>query len=75
MNTKIEKLIKSPIIYDIIIGDFGRDATIEYLRFIVKYERQSIDRILNDSQTTFYDEYRKIMFSAICELSYFDLKI
>ena len=71
MDTNIEKLIKSPIIYDIIIGDFGRDATIEYLRFIAKYEHQSIEKILNDSQITFYDEYRKIMFSAVCELSYF----
>ncbi len=64
-------LLTMPITYDIIISDFGRDATIEYLRLVASLEKKLIGLILKPENLEFYDEYRRIMFSVIGDLNYF----
>jgi hypothetical protein len=63
-------LLEAPVTYDIIIGDFGRDATIEYLRLMAASEKELIGSILH-RQHEFFDEYRRIMFSVIGDVAFF----
>ncbi len=60
-----------PITYDIIVSDFGRDATIEYLRLVADAEKRLIKGILAKDNREFFDEYRRLMFTAIADLAFF----
>jgi hypothetical protein len=59
------------VCYDIIVGDFGRDATIEFLRLVSKSEKDFISEILKQDERKFFDEYRRIMFTVIGDVAYF----
>jgi len=64
-------LLKMRITYDIIVSDFGRDATIEYLRLMAASEKRLIKTILEPDGHEFFDEYRRIMFTVIGDLAFF----
>lgn len=64
-------LLRMPITYDIIISDFGRDATIEYLRLVATNEKRLIKKILEKDGHEFFDEYRRIMFTVVGDLAFF----
>jgi len=65
-----KKILEMPIIYDIIISDFGRDATLEYLRLVSISEKRTIESILEKEGYKFFDEYRRIMFTVIADLAF-----
>jgi hypothetical protein len=67
-------LLLMPITYDIIVSDFGRDATIEYLRIVATSEKRLINKVLENEHREFFDEYRRIMFTVIGDLAYFKEK-
>jgi hypothetical protein len=67
----VSELLRWPISYDIIIGDFGRDATIEYLRLVARHERHILEPILSDEGREFFDEYRRIMFVVLGDVAFF----
>ncbi len=67
----VHELLRHPITYDIIIGDFGRDATIEYLRLLADYERRVLGPILSAEGREFFDEYRRIMFVVLGDVAFF----
>jgi len=64
-------LLRMKITYDIVISDFGRDATIEYLSRVSSLEKRLIERVLVRDNLEFFDEYRRIMFTVVADLSYF----
>ena len=64
-------LLRMKITYDIVISDFGRDATIEYLCRVSSLEKRLIERVLVRDNLEFFDEYRRIMFTVVADLSYF----
>jgi hypothetical protein len=63
-------LLRIPVTYDIIVGDFGRDAAIEYLRLLAKNEKKTINSILKHRNLGFFDEYRRMMFTVIADLAF-----
>lgn len=63
-------LLEMHTTYDIIVSDFGRDATIEYLRLVSESEKQLIETILARDGYEFFDEYRRIMFTVIGDLAF-----
>lgn len=67
----VSNLLKTRITYDIIVSDFGRDATIEYLRLVATSEKRLIKTILKRDDREFFDEYRRIMFTAVGDLAFF----
>ena len=70
-TTRVDELVRLPVTYDIIIGDFGRDATIEYLRLMAAYERSVLEPVLRREGREFFDEYRRIMFAVLGDLAFF----
>jgi hypothetical protein len=64
-------LLRMKITYDIIISDFGRDSTIEYLYRVSSLEKKLIERVLVRDNLEFFDEYRRIMYTVVADLSYF----
>lgn len=64
-------LLEMRITYDIIVSDFGRDATIEYLRLMSRSEKRLIKTILEPDGHEFFDEYRRIMYTVIGDLAFF----
>ena len=64
------ELLRSAPTYDVIIGDFGRDATIEYLRLASAYEKLLLAPVLASKQLPFYDEYRKSMYNVISDIAF-----
>jgi len=65
------RLLETPLTYDVVIGDFGRDATIEYLRMMAASEREMIESLLERERCEFFDEYRRIMFCVIGDVAFF----
>jgi hypothetical protein len=64
-------LLKYPYYYDIIVSDFGREAAIEYVRSVCELEQKIVQHHFLGEGSTFYDEYRRIMFTFIADLGYF----
>lgn len=64
-------ILRYPYFYDIILSEFGRVASIEYLQSVCKLEQSIIQRHFLDKDSTFYDEYRRIMFVLIADTGYF----
>lgn len=64
-------LLAAPVTYDIVVSDFGRDATIEYLRLVSTLEKRFIVSILDQQKRAFFDEYRRIMFTTIGDVAFF----
>jgi hypothetical protein len=68
----IAKSIFSELLtYDIIVSDFGREASVEYLRLAAVKERHVIQSLLRLNNLEFFDEYRRIMFSMIGDVAFF----
>jgi hypothetical protein len=63
-------LLEIPVTYDIVVGDFGRDATIEYQRLVAEQEKQLINKILANENLDFFDEYRRIMYSVVADIAF-----
>ncbi|HMG16372.1 MAG TPA: hypothetical protein VK590_13035, partial [Saprospiraceae bacterium] len=70
-NSLVKKILELPVIFDIIISDFGREATNRYLKLIELKEKNIISKILKKNSRVFYDEYRRIMYTVIADLNYF----
>jgi len=64
-------LLECPVVYDLIVGGFGRDASIEYLRLMAVREKEVIRRALEPEALTFFDEYRRIMFIALDDVAFY----
>lgn len=68
------RLYDIPYAYDVVLSDFGRDATLRLLRETASLERDFIVRILRDdlgaSNPAFFDEYRRIMFTCVGDVAY-----
>jgi len=64
-------LLRAPITYDIVVSDFGRDATIEYLQLVTASEKRLILSVLEHEKREFFDEYRRMMFTTIGDVAYF----
>jgi hypothetical protein len=58
-------------IFDVVVSDFGRESAIEYLRLAAVIERRIIQSQLDEPNSEFYDEYRRIMFVLVADLAYF----
>ena len=67
-------LLTAEITYDIIVSDFGRDAALEYLRLAAAAEKRTIVAALGPSGHAFFDEYRRIMFTAVGDIAFFKEK-
>jgi hypothetical protein len=59
-----------PSTFDIVLGDFGRDASIRFLELASLVERELIEAVL-DPELEFFDEYRRIMYSTLLHIEYF----
>lgn len=55
-------------VFDIILGDFGRLASIDYVKYLSEEERQEI---LGDRKSNFFDEERLIMFNLCCQIGWY----
>lgn len=64
-------LLEAPKTFDIVIGDFGREAAIEYVRLMAAIEKRLIASFLNPEGREFFDEYRRIMFCVIGDVAFF----
>ncbi len=70
MSRRVE-LLRQPVVYDIVVGDFGRDAAATYFQLVAKLERESIvSFLLPDGGVHFFDEYRRIMSCLISDVEY-----
>jgi hypothetical protein len=67
----LQDILRLPTNYDIIVGDFGRDATIEFVRQVALKEKQFIKGILEDNKLEFFDEYRRIMFAMLGDVRFY----
>jgi hypothetical protein len=56
-----------PYVYDVILSDFGRAATLRLLQEVAEIERDIVRRLTGHD---FYDEYRRIMFTCVADLGY-----
>jgi hypothetical protein len=61
-----------PYVFDVILADFGRSATLRLLNSVAERERSEIQRILSSAgrPAEFLDEYRRIMFACVGDLAY-----
>ena len=63
-----------PYVYDIVLSDFGREATIRLLTELVNGERTRIQQLLEANggprEAPFFDEYRRIMFACVGDVAY-----
>lgn len=64
------EILATPFTFDIIVGDFGRDASVEYIRLVAQREREMLQTILKADGHEFFDEYRRIMYTAINDVAY-----
>lgn len=71
MSSIAQSLLSQQLTFDIIVSDFGREASIEFLRLAAVKERQVIQSLLRLNNLEFFDEYRRIMFSMIGDVAYF----
>lgn len=60
-----------PCVFDVVVSDFGRESSIEFLRSVAILEKRIIRSLLSDPNAAFFDEYRRIMFTLIGDIGYF----
>ena len=70
-DKQISDILQIPLVYDIVVSDFGRDAAIEYLHKVSLAEKEIIKQVLKKDGLFFFDEYRRIMFTVIADLFFF----
>lgn len=56
-------------VFDIIVSDFGRDATLRYLSYFSDLEKNTILQYL-EASADFFDEYRRVSICVIGNLGY-----
>lgn len=67
----LSELLALPYHYYIVIGEFSREAAIDFLQVFANEERLRIKKILDGSDTSFCDEYRRIMFTLNCDIGFY----
>lgn len=60
--------MKNEIVHDIVIGDFGRPATVRYFSLISKKERDLF--LIQNAKQHFFDEKRRIQTTLVCTLGF-----
>lgn len=55
-------------VFDIILGDFGRLASVDYVKYLSEEERREIVGV---RQSDFFDEERRIMFNLCCQIGWY----
>lgn len=58
-----------PYVYDIVLSDFGRAATLRLLNEVAGIERDIVRRLIGHDHD-FYDEYRRIMFTCVGDIAH-----
>jgi hypothetical protein len=71
VTTEASDVLQIPIVYEIVVGDFGRAAAIDYLRMVSERERTLIRERLASANLPFFDEYRRIMFAALGDVAFY----
>ena len=61
------KLGNATVTFDIILGDFGRVASVDYVRYLSEGEQS---RLSGGADTEFFDEQRRIMFNLCCQIQW-----
>ena len=69
-HRQLEQLRDLPITYDLVIGDFGREAATRYVNILAQEERRFLERFLAKTGTPFFDEYRRIMFTLVADIAF-----
>lgn len=59
-----------PTTYDVVVGDFGREASTRYLALLAEEERMFLSRLLATHDLPFLDEYRRIMFGHVGDVDF-----
>ena len=57
-------------VFDIIVGDFGREAAARYVALLGSEERRVLGDALSARELPFFDEYRRLMFTLVADISY-----
>ena len=70
MSAVLDRLRDLPVTYDVVIGDFGREAATRYLNVLAVEERSLLSKLLVAEGLPFFDEYRRIMFSHVGDVSF-----
>jgi hypothetical protein len=70
LPTTAAEVLATPFTFDIIVGDFGRDASVEYVRLVAQREREMLQTILKAHGNEFFDEYRRIMYTASNDVAF-----
>lgn len=59
-----------PTTYEVVVGDFGREAATRYLALLAEEERMFLSRLLATQDLPFLDEYRRIMFGHVGDVDF-----
>ena len=66
----LEQLRAQAPTFDVIVGDFGREAATRYAALIGEEERQALGAELAARGLPFFDEYRRLMFTLVADIAY-----
>jgi hypothetical protein len=66
----LERWSRLSTVYDIVIGDFGREAATRYMALLAQEERRQLAPLLRNAGLPFLDEYRRIMFGLIGDVAF-----
>jgi hypothetical protein len=66
----LEKLRAHPLTFDVIIGDFGREAAARYVALVGEEERKLLGAELDAQGLPFFDEYRRLMFTLVADIAH-----
>jgi hypothetical protein len=61
--------LRLPYVYDIVLSDFGRVATLRLLGEVASIERDIVRRLIGHDHE-FFDEYRRIMFTCVGDIAH-----
>jgi hypothetical protein len=65
------EILGLPVVRDIVVGDFGRDAAVAYVRLAAEEERVLLRHHLDAAGLPFLDEYRRVMPYTLCDIAAF----
>jgi len=68
-------LLDLPLVHEIVIGDFGRAAALDYMRFACVRERALIRSRLKSDELEFFDEYRRLMFTVLGDVGFYKAEL
>lgn len=71
----LQGLLRVPSSFEIVIGDFGRAAAVNYLRIALSRARSLICNILSRANLPFFDEYRRMMFCLVADIGFFKAEL